>query len=256
MKNIILLLAFFSLAGACKSKKAVVTTQPVTIGNHNADSVSVVALKGDNINRKSWNYFSDRLNIDYVSGDGGEMSGTLSLRMRNDSILWFSVSVAFGIQVAKGIITRDSVLVLDLYHKEYMRLGIQDLSTMLGASVSLRELQNLIVSNPIFDTTFYQKDIPSGGWYSAKPPITNVIFTNSNGNIDTSFIAEKEKNRQIKVIYEGEQRSGSFSVPQQMQLTAIGDKNTVRLQASFTNPSDAFIPSYPFSIPSGYTPKK
>lgn len=231
------------------------TETPVRIGNIYTDST--VVLKGDNINRKSWQHFSDRLNMEYVSADGQEMSGTLSLRMRNDSILWFSVSVAFGIQVAKGIITRDSLLILDLYHKEYMRLGIADLSKMLGASVSLRELQNLILSNPIFDTIYYRKDAVSGGWYSANPPITNILFTNGTGNIDSSVIAETGKNRQIKVVYEGEQKSGtSFSVPQQMRLTAFGDKNTVRLQASFTNPSDAVIPSYPFSIPAGYTQKQ
>jgi len=254
LRTFILLIAFFTLTGACKSRKVRVSEAPVRIGNLNTDTA--VMLKGDNINRKSWHHFSDRLSIDYISDDGQEISGTLSLRMRNDSILWFSVSVALGIQVAKGIITRDSVLVLDLYHKEYMRLGIADLSNMLGASVSLRELQNLIVSNPIFDTVFYQKDAPSGGWYSTHPPITNMLFTNSNGNIDSSVIAETGKNRQIKVVYEGEQRSGAFSVPQQMRLTAFGDKNTVRLQASFTNPSDAVIPSYPFSIPAGYTQKQ
>ncbi len=254
MRNLFLLLAFFTLMGACKTRKTTVTETPVRINNLNTDTT--VVLKGDNINRKSWQHFSDRLAIDYLSGDGQEMSGTLSLRMRNDSILWFSVSVAFGIQVAKGIITRDSVLVLDLYHKEYMRLGISDLSNMLGASVSLRELQNLILSNPIFDTVFYQKDAPTGGWFSSNPPVTNLLFTNNNGNIDSSVIADIQKNRQIKVVYEGEQKAGSFSVPQQMRLTAFGDKNTVRLQASFTNPSDAYIPSYPFSIPSGYTPKQ
>lgn len=253
MKNLILLFVFFSLF-ACKARKQAITESPVRVGNLNADTV--VVLKGDNINRKSWQYFSDRLNIDYVSGDGQEVSGILNLRMRNDSILWFSVSVAFGIQVAKGIITRDSVLILDLYHKEYMRLGISDLSGVLGASVSLRELQNLIVSNPIFDTLFYRKDSASGAWFLANSSVTNMLFTNTNGNIDSSVIAESANNRQIKVVYEGEQKSGAFAVPQQMSITAFGAKNTVRLQASFTNPSDAAIPSYPFSIPAGYTPKK
>ncbi len=253
MRNFILLLAFFSLS-ACKARKQKTIETPVRIGNLTTDTT--VELKGDNINRKSWQYFSDRLNIYYVSGDGQEMSGTLSLRMRNDSILWFSVSVAFGIQVAKGIITRDSVLVLDLYHKEYMRLGIADLSNMLGARVSLRELQNLIVSNPIFDTVYYNRDTQSGAWYSSNAASTNMLFTNTVGNIDSSVIAETGKNRQIKVVYEGEQRSGTFAVPQQMRITAFGDKNTVRLQAAFTNPSDAVIPSYPFSIPAGYTQKK
>jgi hypothetical protein len=254
LRNLIVLLAILAVTVACKSKKHAVTDAPVRIGTLLTDTTTV--LKGDNINRKSWSHFSDKLSIDYTSDDGQEMSGTLSLRMRNDSILWFSVSVAFGIQVAKGIITQDSVLILDLYHKEYMRLGIKDLSAMLGASVSLRELQNLIVSNPIFDTLYYRKDTPTGGWFSATPPITNLLFTNSNGNIDSSVIADTEKNRQIKVVYDGEQRSGAFSVPNQMRLTAFGDKNTVRLQAAFTNPSDAAIPSYPFSIPPGFTPKK
>ena len=255
MRNAVIFFTLVLLITACKARKTqAVAESPVQMGNLKMDTA--VMLKGDNINRKSWQYFSGRLAIDYNSADGQEISGTLSLRMRNDSLLWFSVSAIMGIQVAKGIITRDSVIVLDLYHKEYMRLGIDDLSNMLGAKVSLRQLQNLIIANPLFDTLYYQKDTSSGGWFLAKDPITNLLFTNNTGNIDSTIVAETLKSRQIKAVYSGDLKAGSYSVPEQMKLTAFGDKNTVRLQVAFTNPSDAFIPSYPFSIPAGYTRKQ
>jgi hypothetical protein len=252
----IFIIAILSLAflGACKSKKNVVAEKRVDIITLKTDTLLV--LKGDAINRKSWKHFSSRMGIDYIAGDGQEMSGTISVRMRNDSIIWFSVSVAMGIQVAKGIITHDSLLMLDLYHKEYVRASIKDLSTMLGANVSLRQLQNIILANPVFDTLYYQKDSQSGGWFVQQPPLANLLFTGRSGNIDSSVVAESGQLRQLKSVYEGEMSAGSYSIPEQMRLTAFGDKNTVRLFVTFTNPSDAVIPSYPFSIPAGYTRKE
>lgn len=240
---------------ACHSKKKLITEKPISISDlPAADSLTV--LRGDGINRKGWEYFSGRLGVDYTDGDGEEMAGSISLRMRKDSVIWFSVSVAMGIQVAKGLITQDTVTILDTYHKEYTRYGIKDLSEALGTEVTLRQLQNIILGNPVFDTMNYQLDTISRGWFALNPPVTNLLFTNADNNIDSSFVAEKGTLRQLRAFYDGSKSAGSYNVAETLWLTAFSDKKNVRFKLSFTTASDAFIPSYPFNIPSDYQKKE
>lgn len=255
MRNYLFILPLLITLGACHSKKKLITDKPISIDSlPMADSLSI--MKGDGINRKGWEYFSGRLGVDYSDGENEDMSGNISLRMRRDSIIWFSVSVAMGIQVAKGIITHDSVTILDLYHKEYVTYGISDLSATLGTEVSLRNLQNIILGNPVFDTLSYRYDTASRGWFAAEPPVTNLLFTNGSNNVDSSFVVQKGTGRQLKALYEGNRSAGSFDVAETLWLTAFGDKKTVRFRIAFTTASDAFIPSYPFRIPDDYRKKE
>lgn len=234
--------------GACKSKKKISDNTPRSF-----DSASFVStpIGSDSLLRKKWDYFSGRLALDYVSEDQ-DLSGNISLRMKRDSIIWFSASASIGIQVAKGIITKDSVKILDLYEKKYITYGIKELGETFGVSIGLREMQNMILANPIFDSLVYQHDNKSGGWFGVENPLTNVIFSKLFAPADSSFLTQKGSMRQLRVNYSGSKSAGSYAVPLNMVIFANSDSKSVRMNLEFTTASDAVIPSYPFTVPPDY----
>ena len=245
--------AFILIFTACHSKKKLVDER-IKIDNL-PKSDTTIELKGDGINRKSWEFFSGRMGVDFIDESGQELSGTVSLRMRKDSVVWFTVSVAMGIQVAKGLITRDSVFLLDLYHREYFKVGIAEFTKNLGAPVSLRNLQNIIIGNPVFDSLNYRYNSEYKGWFVNETKVGNLVFVNSNSNIDSSFILQIGTNNQLKSLYEGNKSAGAFSVAETLFLRAFTDKKTVQIRIAFTTASDSYIPSYPFQIPADYKQK-
>ena len=119
----------------------------------------------------------------------------------------------------------------------------------------LRELQNLILANPVFDKTTYRHDVVTGGWFGEQNPLSNVIFAKYFSAPDSSYIMQSGTRNQLKANYKGTKSAGSFNVPEYMRLLGMGDKKTVRMDISFTTASDAYIPSYPFKIPEGYNKK-
>lgn len=248
MRLIIILLSVVIAGTACKSRKKVVMEQP-----RQFDSLFLGEVKNekDSLLRKNWEYFSGRLAVNYITEDN-ELSGNISLRMRKDSIIWFSVSASIGIQVLKGIITKDSIHILDLYEKKYSKYGIQQLSGTFGAEIGLRELQNLLIGNPVFDTLVYRQDSASKAWFAANPPLSNVHFCNDFTAPDSIYLTQKGSMNQLKTIYTGNKSAGAFAVAEKMIATAFTDSKTVRLEIEFTTASDAFIPSYPFSVPENY----
>ncbi|MDA1224012.1 MAG: DUF4292 domain-containing protein [Bacteroidetes bacterium] len=127
--------------------------------------------------KPEWGYISVKYDVDAKMGTQ-DLSGTLSLRMKKDSILWFSVSAAMGIQVAKGMLVGDTLHLLDLYNKNYYAISLQEVSEKLHTPVGITQLQNLFIGLPLVDTCspVNQKTDTNGQVYCAYPSSQGLYF--------------------------------------------------------------------------------
>jgi len=248
MRGVFIIIFMALVLPACKSKKHLGKTS-----RRNVDSLVFVHSENgkDSLLRQKWQYFSGRMAVDYYSKDE-EQSFNLALRMRKDSIIWFSVSAVAGIQVMKGVITNDSIRALDLFNKRYYAYGISTLGKKFGADIGLRELQNIFLGNPIFDTLVYRKDPESAGWLGINQPVANIIFCKDFKLPDSTLLAQKGSDRQLMAKYSNTLSAGSLTIAQFIDLLAGSASNSVRMQIEFKTASDAFITSYPFNVPPGY----
>ena len=163
MKNIFLAIIFFA---QCISATA--QNEPKTIPS---------TSKFMPCEKPNWDYIAAKYDVDAKMGTQ-ELSGTLSLRMKKDSVLWFSVSVAMGIQVAKGMLVGDTLHVLDLYNKNYYAISVQEVSEKLHTPVGITQLQNLFIGLPLIDTCspMNQKTDINGQVYCAYPSSQGLYF--------------------------------------------------------------------------------
>ena len=163
MKNIFLAIIFFA---QCISATA--QNEPKTIPS---------TSKFMPCEKPNWDYIAAKYDVDAKMGTQ-ELSGTLSLRMKKDSVLWFSVSVAMGIQVAKGMLVGDTLHVLDLYNKNYYAISVQEVSEKLHTPVGISQLQNLFIGLPLIDTCspMNQKTDINGQVYCAYPSSQGLYF--------------------------------------------------------------------------------
>lgn len=127
--------------------------------------------------KPQWGYISAKYDVDAKMGTQ-DLSGTLSLRMKKDSVLWFSVSVAMGIQVAKGMLVGDTLHLLDLYNKNYYAISVKEVSEKLHTPVGISPLQNLFIGLPLIDTCspMKQKTDINGQVYCAYPSGQGLYF--------------------------------------------------------------------------------
>ena len=127
--------------------------------------------------KPNWDYIAAKYDVDAKMGTQ-DLSGTLSLRMKKDSVLWFSVSVAMGIQVAKGMLVGDTLHLLDLYNKNYYAISVQEVSEKLHTPVGITQLQNLFIGLPLVDTCspLNQKADINGQAYCAYPSSHGLYF--------------------------------------------------------------------------------
>lgn len=74
-----------------------------------------------------------------------DQSFPASVNIRKDSLIWISISV--GLEAARGIITKDSLIFLDRLHRNYYKFDFKSLSQQLNFDVSYDLIQALIIGN-------------------------------------------------------------------------------------------------------------
>lgn len=204
--------------------------------------ISRTSLQAQDIvyNHNNWKHITASYLVD-LNLDGNEMAGKMSIRMRKDSIIWFSISASIGIQIAKGIIREDSVFFLDLYNRQYYPQSTKDL------------LFDLIGVVPNVDSSIQALSFIQGIF-------TGKIATGGQFNYENGF-------GKANITYDTAAQSFPppyFSVniagknpptPNDQRPKSNNGLNNIRLNAELKTVRFDAIPSYPFSVPAGYERK-
>ena len=239
--------------------------------------------------KPQWEYLTAKYDVDAKLGTQ-EMSGTLSLRMKKDSVLWFSVSVAMGIQVAKGMVVGDSLHILDLYNKNYYAISVREASEKFQTPLGIAQLQHLFIGLPLVDTCspIQQKNDLNQKNYCAysssqglcfitsiTPYLIKSHFTSQGNSIPTSAelkatelrLPEKPSDYVI-INYEnwlptqvavsttstaGKSPLAMSKLPNYISIQSQNAQDTAQVKMWLKNSRFDAIPSFPFNVTSEYT---
>ncbi|OQA02196.1 MAG: hypothetical protein BWY70_00087 [Bacteroidetes bacterium ADurb.Bin408] len=93
-----------------------------------------------------FNNMQFKTRIEIIS-EGKTQSFTATVRMKNDSIIWASVSPMLGIEALRFCMTQDSVKIINKLNNTYFLSDINYLKTLLGADMDFNMLQAVITGN-------------------------------------------------------------------------------------------------------------
>ncbi len=214
------------------------------------------------ISNPDWKFFTGRYELDADLGDN-KMTLNFSLRMKRDSIMWFSVSIpSIGIQVAKGLITNDTAKILDLYNKTYYYIPVSQLANLLGTKLDLQKLQATFMGHPLVDSgsiiEIPGKVDPNKSIYIT--PIQNTdyaVFTavvpKTNEVVKSSIISSINPKQSFVINNSSYQKQENINVPTLINLIMKDAEKNAQLDFSLKTARFDSIPSYPFVVSNEYT---
>ncbi|MFN3803096.1 DUF4292 domain-containing protein [Belliella pelovolcani] len=94
-----------------------------------------------------FNYLSARARIVIEEPNGKTTRGTLNLRAKKDSVIWFSVTPGLGIEALRGIITADKIRIKDRINGQDINMSYLEFEDRFGLKLSLQLFENLIYAN-------------------------------------------------------------------------------------------------------------
>ncbi|MEZ5196431.1 MAG: DUF4292 domain-containing protein [Bacteroidales bacterium] len=138
-------IVFISLTTSCKTNRSVIK-EPIK--EYGADYL-FEKLKE---NELKFDWFTAKYNLDLII-DKKKTSLSGQLRVKKDSVIWISFSPALGIEMARLLVTTDSVKFINRINKTYFEGDYRLVNDFLDSNVDFDVLQSILLGN---DLTYYE----------------------------------------------------------------------------------------------------
>ncbi|MBP6516804.1 MAG: DUF4292 domain-containing protein [Chitinophagales bacterium] len=170
-----------------------------------------------------YDYFSFKTKLDYEDGRNAFLF-TANIRIRQDSLIWVSITGPLNIEVARAIISIDSVKIMNKMSGEKERYPIQYLSKYFPGEVDYFLIQDFLLGNPlaaskapcVMDTS---ADVTQFTQQDAKLKVVHHGNT-KNYTLQDVLLKDILVNQQLDATFEDYQKvdSNAFSCARNIQI--------------------------------------
>lgn len=207
-----------------------------------------------------FNYLKIKSRVAFSSPDFSQ-TFPATIHIKKDSIIW--ISVAVGLEVARGVITPDSAIFLDRLNRNVYQFGYKELSEFMGFDVSFGLVQSLLVGNmPVY---VREKDVVTGagGFITVKQSVGELTVENTIDELInklTRVLAQRANtNNRLVITYADFVETENGKVPQRIETRV--EKTSAEIETAATSINIEhnkfeFLERdlrFPFSIPKSYT---
>ncbi len=261
IKIFIVIAIFITGAYGCRGPRSVVPeVKPLS----SAD----LALAGVHANKTDFEWLSTRFS-GTVKWENKSHAIAGSMKMRKDSAIYISLAPFLGIEVARAIITPDSVKLINRLESTYYVGNLSFLSKMFNAEIDFFMLQALLLGNdfPHFrNDQFLMQDNSSliqlhaqkrTRKYGDENAIEQILSIDPESmQIRTNIIEQTNTGRALRADYKKYDMIQGQSLPTDIQLMFAdkGNVDTSNLVLFFTRTILDVPQSMQFSVPDKYTP--
>ena len=189
---------------------------------------------------------------------------TALLRIKKDSIIWFNLTGALGVQGMRGIATKDSVYIINRVAKEYSIFSFAEVGEEFNFPIDFSLLQSMIVGNMPKANEPDQSITHEGNKFIVKQSINNIVIDNyiddSNMKLIEVEVTEKKTENSLKLLYKDFREINNQAFPFSAFISLIHFNEFGQLETQMDiEHSRVESPEkklkFPFSIPSKYERK-
>jgi len=123
-----------------------------------------------------YNYLSSRSRISLEEHNGRTTKGTLNIRAKKDSIIWFSLTPGLGIEAARGAVTAEDIKNKDRLNGNDINMTYDQLEESYGIRLSLELFQNILFGNLPHELSYRDRLIRVGRTFELYQQRDNVRY--------------------------------------------------------------------------------
>ena len=196
------------------------------------------------------------------SANGEEQSFPVNIHIKKDSIIWLSIVV--GLEGARGIITRDSVIFLDRLHRTFYKYDFAGLSRQFNFNLNYDLVQAILVGNmPIKKRDVDEVSKQESGYLIKQKEgfvaIENLI-AEPNLKLQKVNASDETGGSKMEINYANFLAISELLFPQEIRAKIDAQKDGKVLQTLINLQHNKIevldqSPGFQFTIPKSYLPK-
>lgn len=261
LSKAILILVLPLLLVACKARKALPEGAPASIKEKELlRQVADAQNDFENLRLKA---------SGTLSAEGNNQSFRVEVRIQKDSLIWVELAdPVLGLKLARALITKDSIFMINRIDREYFKGDISELQSQFGVNYGFEELQRALSGDLVFqiDRNFDLYYVPGAYLLSNINPVQlqELMADQKGSTVLQAYIDTKnfKPARQVQydplsevtytLFYHGFKEVGKGKYPDIIELE-YGEKteNNLRLAVKRFDHNDPEL-RFPFNIPSQY----
>lgn len=239
---------------SCTAKKQVAATKKPADTSVTPSPVlsKLNAIRASQVN---FNTFSARAKAK-IDINGNSNDVTLNVRINKGHKIWVSITALIGIEVARAVITPDSILVINKFQGVYLRKPFSYIYKYASRRLDYNSVEALMVGNAI--PQFLTDDVvlkPDSGNVVLSGNMDELIFKMIAGpdlKITQTNLSNQFEEQSLQVNNNSFMQAASRSVPSQININSTVKTNKVRIGIRYIKMDFDQPLEYPFSIPEGY----
>lgn len=240
---------------ACKTKKAVVVPPPV-VNKPVVDNAKIEGLKLLKSKQMQFNtlVLKGKAKLD-IDGDVNDV--TMNIRIQNKEKIWVSVTAIAGIEVARALITPDSIKILNRLKSDYIKKPFSFIYGFTNKQINFGTLQSVFSGNCIDTFLTYKSDLKldSGVWVLSGRSESldyKTLFNILNKVMQTNLNDVKAA-QALKVTYANHQQvNNNMLFPSDMKINTLSGSKKININFNFSKVEVDTQLDFPFSVPKRY----
>jgi len=240
---------------SCKAKKAVINSPAVAVetpalDNKRAENIKLLKGKDVPFNTLS---MKGKVNLDF---DGNVRNVTATIRIKRDEKIWVSITAIAGIEVARALITPDSVLVRNNIQSLATRKPFAYLNRFASKQITFKMLQSILSGNTVGD---FMTD-------KAALELVDGVFTLTGNNGDLNYrntfntllktakidMVDAKAGQSLLVVYSDYQQLTDVLIPSVMKINALSGKKKTNIAFDFSKIERNVPLDFPFTVPNRF----
>ncbi|MCU0341042.1 MAG: DUF4292 domain-containing protein, partial [Spirosomaceae bacterium] len=218
-----------------------------------------------NVSQVDFKYLTAKSKFSFKSKDQNIEDANVNLRIQKDSVIWLSI-VAGPIEVVRGIITRDSLQLIDRYHREYYKYNFAELSQKFNFDLNFDLIQSILIGNMPIAKKSGQRFRKEKDYFLLKQEEGRISIENyigeQNLRLKKLMLTEQPTKNSLSLDYEDFTQLNSYLFPYTslIQLDYESKQDNLRYHTVFSikhqkvELKDEPL-TFPFSIPSRFQRK-
>ena len=259
MLNKLLVVCCLLTIVSCKARKQLlVTRKPDTVTKPVDNKVNsrLVAIRAQQLN---FNTFAAKAktNLD-INGNSNDV--TLNIRINRDKKIWVSITAILGVEVARAVITPDSILMINRLDGVYLKKPFSYVYAYASRQVNYKTLESLLVGNAIPELLSEKGEIATvNGNTTLSGNLDDLLYkliVGADNKVTQTNLDNQVQAQSLQVVNKAFIQAANRILPSQVDIASIVKDKKIHINLHYTKVDFDQQLEYPFSIPDRYEAAK
>jgi hypothetical protein len=191
-----------------------------------------------------------------IGGNSNDV--TLNIRINRGQKIWVSITAIAGIEVARALITPDSIIIMNRLQSVYIKKQFDYIYTFTGNQINYKTLESLLVGNAIpellNDDAALQSDSSKTTLTGNLRGLLYKLLIGPDMKVTQTNLNDQSAGQSLQVTNNTFIQAGNRVVPSQIDMASVVKDKKIEVNLHYVKVEFDQPLEYPFSIPSRYTP--